>query len=173
MARTYSIFTNDNTFSLNKNMLSVFNGNGSGKVIRLYRIFILNNQINAISGVLTKLDIRRISSLSAGIDVSIIPHDTSYPALPSEIIARSGGNSTLGAIVKSFLWSTDEITGNTTMTIDEFESIPPICEVWNHGYYNVNDKPLTLRNNEGVALMAPGASTGSCDIRFEITVEDI
>jgi hypothetical protein len=49
MADTFTAAATGATFASNKSMLGLFNGAGSGRVLRVYRIWCLNNQTSAVS----------------------------------------------------------------------------------------------------------------------------
>jgi hypothetical protein len=171
MAATFTAPYIDVTFGNNKSLASLFNGVSSGQVVRIYRIIILNNQTVAIAnGVVTTIEIRRITASTGGTAITPLKHDTNTSNLDSNIVASTGATDTVSAdIIKRFMWSTDEPAA-TVSTIDEWQCIPIFNTVWESGYGETNIDPIVLREGEGIALKQPGANTlGQCDIFIEFT----
>jgi hypothetical protein len=170
MATTYTACSNFTAFAQNKTMLGLFNGIGSGQVLRLYRIWVLNNQVVPITGILTHLELRRISAGTGGIAVVPTPHDTTGTALNAAINCSTNMTVTNTDLFKRIIWSTDEPAGNANLTIDEYECIPAWCCIWDVGYANVAEQPLIIREGSGIALNNIGALVGTCDVQFQFTV---
>ena len=76
MAATFTAGGIGVTFGNGKHMLSLFNGASSGRVLRVKRIWVLNNQTSGVTGVLTTWAVRRTSAQSAGTSVTPTKHDT-------------------------------------------------------------------------------------------------
>lgn len=169
MAETHRVFAKDITFSANKCLASIFNGTGSGAVIRVYRIFIYNNQHIAVTGVLTNIEIRKLSASSGGTTITPIKHDTANPTLNAAIICGTNQTVTPTDVFRRIVWSTDEPSGNTTMTIDEYETIHPLCCVWSQGYGDTTMDPIVIRENEGLGIINTGGRVGQCDLVIEFT----
>jgi hypothetical protein len=150
---TFTLSVIGATFGNAKHMASLFNGAGSGRVLRVYRIWILNNQTVAVTGVLTTFSLRRSSAQSGGTAVSPVKHDST---------------NTADADLRRFMWSNDE-PAVSSATSDELENLVPLNCVWD----STGDdriQPITLRPGEGVTLQHTGSSTvGVCDIFFEFT----
>ena len=70
MAQTYTLTATEISFALNKCLLGVFNGSGSSRVVRVYRIWALNNGVTLVTGVLTALELRRITAGSGGTTIT-------------------------------------------------------------------------------------------------------
>lgn len=171
MAATYTITARNVAFAASKSMLSVFNGVGSGKVIRVYRIWALNNQLTAVTGVLTNLEIRRITASSGGTDLSslVAKHDSTSAALPAEVVVATNATVTKTTLFRRVLWSTDEPTANTAVTMDELETVVPLACIWAMGYGDPLTEPITLREGYGVSVINTGGSTGTADFIMEMT----
>jgi hypothetical protein len=160
------------TFGNNKSLATIFNGSGSALIVRIYRIIILNNQTVAVAnGVLTTMELRRITASTGGTAGLALKHDTNTTDLASEIAVVTGATDTVSSnVYKRFLWSTDEPAA-TVATIDEWQCIPIFNTVWSSGYGETEIEPIILREGEGLAIKQPGANTlGSCDIFIEFTV---
>jgi len=170
MAATYRGVVVGTAFAANKSMLTLFNGSGSGLVLRVKRIWMLNNQTAAVTGVLTTMEIRRISASTGGTAGGVVKHDSSSAGLPSQVTITTGATDTLTSdpALMRFMWSNDEpATGS--LTNDESECIPALACVWDcTGDSDL--EPLVLRQNEGVSVRHTGSTTvGVADVIIEFT----
>lgn len=168
MADTFTAYLRGITFAPNKSLLSVFNA-GASAVLRVSRIFVLNSQTAAVSGVVTNLEIRRITASTGGTAVTPTKHNPSGTALDANVTVATGATETYGDLLRHFLWSTDEPAINA-LTIDEIETLPVWGCVWDVGYADTSVPKMPLRQNQGVAIIQPGSNiVGLCDIRIEFT----
>jgi hypothetical protein len=170
MAATYTLPALNVAFSSSKSMISLFNGSGSGRVLRVYRVWALNNQITAVTGVLTNLELRKISASSGGTALTTTKHDSNSTTLSTitQILPATNATVTLGTMYRRVIWSTDEpATG--TLTLDEFQCFLPLCCIWSMGYADTTTDPITLREGEGLTLMNFGGASGQADFFFEFT----
>lgn len=81
MAQTYRAVVSGATFAANKSLLTVFNGSGSGRVVRVKKVWQLNNQTVAVTGVITTMELRRISASSGGTAATYVKLDTTSEGL--------------------------------------------------------------------------------------------
>lgn len=170
MAQTYTISSFSTTFAANKCMLGIYNGSGSGRVVRVYKIIMLNNQITAVTGAVTNLELRTITAGSGGTDIVPFKHDSTNESFPSQIIVSTNTTVTPSSVLSRVIWSTDEPAINS-LTIDEFETLPAFSTIWDSGYADTNSEPIVLREGYGVGLINIGATTGIADIFFLVTLE--
>lgn len=168
MTATYTYWAKDVAFAPNKCMTSIFNNSSSTVTVKVYRAYVLNNQYVAVTGVLTNLEIRKLTAASGGTTVTAAPHDTSN-SLSSNVECKTNASVTATDLFRRVLWSTDEPVANATMTIDEFQCILPIGCVWSMGYGDSLVEPITLNTSEGFGIINTGASIGTCDIIVEFT----
>lgn len=170
MAQTYTISSFSTTFAANKCMLGIYNGSGSGRIVRVYRVVMLNNQITAVTGAVTNLELRRITAGSGGTTVTPFKHDSTNETFPAQVIVSTNTIITATDVLTKVIWSTDEPAINS-LTIDEFETLPAFSTIWDSGYADANTEPIVLREGYGVALVNIGATTGIADIFFHVTLE--
>lgn len=170
MTATWSVLSKNTLFAQNKCMISVFNASGSGVVLRLYRAWMLNNQLTAVTGVLTNVEIRKLSSMSGGTTLTPAPRDTSSTALPAQVTAATNASVTPTDLYRRVIWSTDEPAANATVTMDEFELIPSLNCIWVMGYRTTMVEPIVLREGQGFGIINTGAVVGQADLYFEFTV---
>ncbi len=171
MAQTYTVAAIGATFGNNKSMLGVFNGSGSGRIIRVYRVWVLNNQTTAVTGVLTTWTLRKSSAQSAGTSITPTKHDTSSENAPAQCLFATGGTVTLTGDVefRRWVWSNDEPAASAG-TSDEFETLIPLNCVWD-STGDANIEPITLREGQGISVHHSGSSAvGVCDVFVEYTL---
>jgi hypothetical protein len=170
MAATYSICAPGVTFASGKSMLAVFNGVGSGVVLRVYRAWMLNNQTAGVTGVITTMALRRTSAQSGGTAVNATKHDTTSANLPAQVLIAQGATATDTADpdFMRWMWSNDEPAAST-LTSDETETIPALANVYD-ATGDSNLEPIVLREGEGCNIRHVGSTAvGNADMIFLIT----
>lgn len=171
MAQTYTVAAIGATFGNNKSMLGVFNGSGSGRVVRVYRVWVLNNQTAGVTGVLTTWTLRKSSAQSAGTAITPTKHDTTSETAPAQVLFATGGTVTLTSEVefRRWVWSNDEPAASSG-TSDEFETLIPLNCVWD-STGDSNIEPIVLREGQGISVHHSGSSAvGVADIFVEYTL---
>lgn len=171
MAKTYTVAAIGVAFASNKSLLAIYNAHATRKV-KVYRVWVLNNQTTGVTGVLTSMTLRKISSLSGGTSLTPVAHDTANTAVDlTSITCAAGGTfaNTAEAQLRVVMWSCDEpaVSGATS---DEFECIVPLMCIWD-STGDSNIEPITLNQNEGVHVLQPGSNAvGILDVFVEFTV---
>lgn len=171
MAATFTAGGIGVTFGNGKHMLSLFNGASSGRVLRVKRIWVLNNQTSGVTGVLTTWAVRRTSAQSAGTSVTPTKHDTNSSNLVAQVLCATGATVTNTGDVqlRTFVWSNDEPAASTG-TSDEFECLVPLNCVWDSATGDTDIEPITLREGQGVTVQHSGSSAvGIVDVFIEFT----
>jgi hypothetical protein len=170
MAQTYTAAAVGATFGNNKSMLGVFNGSGSGRVVRVYRIWVLNNQTAGVTGVLTTWALRRTTAQSGGTAITPVKHDTTSETAPAQVLFATGATATLALTeLRRWMWSNDEPAASSA-TSDEFETLVPLNCVWD-STGDANIEPIVLREGEGISVHHSGSSAvGLCDVFVEYTL---
>lgn len=152
-----------------KDMLNVFNATGSAAIIRVYRAYHFNNGTSAVTGVLTTMQIRRITAASAGTAVTPVKHDTNSPALEAQTTCGTNQTTTGSDIFRRYVYSNDEPTVSGA-TQDEWELLVPNAEVWNAGYGDTNIEPIVCRAAQGFQIYHAGSTAVStADLEIEFT----
>ena len=171
MAKTYTAYATGIAFASNKSLLGLFNAHATRKV-KIYRVWALNNQTTAVTGVLTSMLLRKISALSAGTAVTPVQHDTGNATVDlTSVTCVTGGTFTNTAdnALRQIMWSGDE-PAVSSATSDELQCIVPLMCIWD-STGDSNIEPLVLNTGEGVHLTQPGANAvGILDVAFEFTV---
>lgn len=172
MAQTYTAGFLAVAFGNNKSMAALFNGAGSGRIIRVKRIWVLNNQTAGVTGVLTTFALKRSSAQSAGTAVTPTKHDTASENMPAQVAVAAGATVTQTADVayRTWVWSNDEPAASSG-TSDEFECLVPLVCVFDAATGDADVEPIVLREGQGLDVRHTGSSTvGVCDIFVEFTL---
>lgn len=158
----------------NKVLLSLFNGSGSGRIVRIRRIWVLGNRVTTNTGILQQYSLYKLTTdTNTGTPTTITPVkvDTNSENLPAAIVCRTANtvNGT-ATLLRRFYWSGDEASAGA-LTLDELQAVPSLNCIWDVGYGNPDVQPLTLREGEGISLYqaALASSTGDVDITIEFT----
>lgn len=171
MAKTYTAAALGVAFASNKSLLGLFNAHATRKV-RIYRVWVLNNQTAAVTGVMTSMLLRKISALSAGTAVAPTAHDSANATADlTSVTCVTGGTftNTSDVALRQVMWSGDEPSVSSA-TSDELQCIVPLMCIFD-ATGDTNIEPFTLNTSEGIHLIQPGANAvGILDVLFEFTV---
>lgn len=170
MAQTYTLSATGITLAANKCILGVFNGSGSGRIIRVYRVWAANNQVTAVTGVVGTIELRRTSTGSGGTAINPVKHDSNNENFPAQIVASSAQSVTTSSLFLRTFWSSDEPAA-VTISLDEIMTIPAFTKIWDVSYSDTNIQPIVCRENEGLALMNITSTVGIADVFMELTME--
>jgi hypothetical protein len=143
-----------------KDYINLSNASGSGKVIRIMRIFASVDAQGAVTGLQTGWTVSRFTTVgSSCTSITIVPADTTNAAVPAQVTANTACTSDPGGTVTSLFKtsiSADE-TQNGTINVYEFRD--------NGG------QPITLREAEGITLNSGGtAPAGVVSVSIEFTM---
>lgn len=157
----------------NKYMLAMFNGAGSGRIFRLYKVYIVNMQSGAVTGVDVTFEFRFITSMTIGTGTVVTPvtHDTTNTGLPVQLLVATTPQTVGdGSLLRTWHWSSDEAAIEVA-TQDEIEMLHTYSLFWESGAYdNTNIQPLVMREGEGLAIKCTTNTTvGAGDYVFEFT----
>lgn len=171
MAKTYTASAIGVAFASNKSLLGIINAHATRKV-KIYRVWTLNNQTSAVTGVLTSMSLRMLSALSAGTAVTPVAHDTGNTSFDlTSVTVVTGGTATQtgGNALRVWMWSGDE-PAVSTATSDEFQCLVPLNLIWD-STGDTNIEPIVLNTNEGIHVVQPGSNAvGIVDVFIEFTV---
>lgn len=169
---TWTVYAPGVTYTTSKSLIDLFNDDATAKA-KLWRLWLLNNQTGAITGVVLLLLFRRLTTAppTGGTALTPIPHDSAGTALDAQITQGTGRTPTAGATFRRVMVSSDEpaVSGATW---DELECIVPFSVLWDSGYGDSNVAPMKFHENEGFDLQQSTTSVvGTCDINYEFTQE--
>lgn len=156
---------------LNKSMISIYNSVGSGRIIKVYRLWMFNNQTAAVTGTMTSFMMYKIIGSGGGLPLQIVKYNLSSENLPTQISVTTGSAVTLSESIRQIIWSNDE-PSMTTGSIDEALTNSLYTNIWNCGLFNSTLEPLTFREGEGISLYHIGStSVGVIDAIIEFSSE--
>jgi hypothetical protein len=169
MAATWRATSGAVAYANAKDMLNVFNGTGSTRIIRAYRAYWFNNGTTAVTGVITTAQCRRITAASVGTAVTPVKHDTNSSSLNANTTCGTNQTVTGSDIFRRFLFVNEEpVVAGTTQA--NWLTLIPFAEVWNAGYTDTNVEPIVCRATQGFELFHSGSSTvGTADLEIEFT----
>lgn len=178
MAATFSLHAQAVAWAAGKNMLAISNHTGSGVVLRIYRLYLINVSTGAVTGAMCTLDVMRftsVSSFTGGSAISFIKLDTNSTTPPATVLANAGTTTSLtksAEVFRRVLWSNDEVASAGT-GVEDITTMIPLCKIFDTGL-NSNVEPIVLREGEGLVLFTPasggGTYAGSVDIAAELTI---
>ena len=152
-AETWSAYADAVAHAQNKHHLTIFNGTGSSKVIRVKKLFAVNLQSAAVTGVIERFDIKRATASSAGTVITPVAHDSTNAALPSAVSVRTGATVTEGSLFWPWVTSSEEETPVPALSKALFQQavniIPEGPEV----------QELVCREGEGITVKQITAAT--------------
>lgn len=165
---TYYALADAVAFSANKYHISIFNDVGSGKMLAIKKLFMINVQTSAVTGVAMRLNFLRITAHSGGTVITPQACDSNNPALPSEVTVRTGATSvTDGSLLFPLVTTTDEVTAANT-AVSNF-----LAAGLNWAVEGPETQETRLRPGEGVAVKQVTSSTvGSYAWLIAFTVDD-
>jgi hypothetical protein len=119
---TFYALADNVAFAAAKQHISILNAVGSGKVVKVKKIFAINLQTAAITGVTIRFDVKRITTLTGGTAITPATMDTTNAALTGVTVA-TGGVVTEGALLFPWLSVNEENTLTQALTIAAFQQM--------------------------------------------------
>lgn len=145
-----------------KNYIAISNQSGSGKNVRIWRVYIQNAQTAGITGGNTIANIGRfVGSYSGGTTLTPISMNSSNPAFPSQIVCATGATGiTLTNLFFRICLFTDEFAVGDA-TSDMLTVIPGLSLFLDLGYYNSNLQPFIISEGEGFVIQHAGTAVAN------------
>lgn len=115
--QSYVAIVDNCAFANSKQHFSIFNGSGSGKIVRISKLFVTSQNETAVSGGARRLDVKKITSCSGGVDITAQKQYTTNDDVPSQIIIQTGATVSEGALLFPIVYPDDEVIltqGNST-----------------------------------------------------------
>lgn len=178
MANTYLARGVAVTNATNKLFMTVYNGVGSGQIIRIYRIWMTPISTASVTGGIGTYVFDKFTGVpSSGDTVVAMKVDSLNPNLNSNITVKSGNTSITGSFTSlgellRISKSNDE-PAVTSQTIDEIPILFPLSLVADWGFGDSEVEPLVLRKGQGLRIYSLNAGTwgaSTIDILIQFTV---
>ncbi len=172
MANTWTAIATAVTHSTTaKVYLQLFNA--GTRVLRVYRVWMINANITAVTGVNCPMQLGRITTAASGGSPSTItpvPHDSTNSALSSVTCNSGNTTATLTGVYRRFTYSTDEFAVGA-FKVDNLQGVPRFALYWDGGYGDTNVLPIVLPQNHGLVMYSAGiaSAAGNADVIFEFT----
>jgi len=174
MAATYRVAAPGIIWAVNKNILAIYNGAGSGKIVRVYRVWMFNGYTASVTGILFRVSLGRFTGApTGGSAAGVYKHDSASAAVPAQVTSTTASTViTITDVFRRILWSSDE-AAPSLFTMDEWELFPALMCIWDAGYSDTNIEPITLRETYGLVVQVSadaGAHVSSVDTYAEMTI---
>ena len=165
---TYYALADAVTCALNKQVISILNDTGSGKVVALKKLFIINTQLSTVTGVALRSDVKRATAHSGGTVVTPASADSANPAIPAQITVRTAATSvTESTLLFPLTYTNDEVGATqafpTAQLMAGLNWFPEGAEV----------QEVRLREGEGLTIkQITNSSVGQFAWLIVFTVDD-
>lgn len=159
--QTFITRVNINGGAVGSILCSMMNGTGSGKVMKVHAIKILNARVLNTVGVYGTYALQRITSHTGGTDITanIAPYDTNN-TLPAQVTFRSGPTvGGAGNLIAEIPFTTEELSPTGSLAVSDAYLIHAV-----HGFDSLvmtrpGTQPFTVRPSEGFAVYSSGSFT--------------
>lgn len=146
---TWHAWVEPGAFAANKHHATIHNAAASGKIVTVRRIYAVNLQTVAVTGVVCRFDFKRTTATPTnGSTVTPVAADTSNTPLPAGITVRH--SATTGLVEGGTLWAqtygTDEATAANTAAANLIQA----STNWVPSGPNIQE--IVLRENEGLTI---------------------
>lgn len=159
---TYYVWTGAVSFALDKHFLSVYNNLGSGYILRVRELRLVNLQTTSISGVSVQFDLYRTTSQSGGTAITPQPADQANAVWPENIVVAKEATVTNGALLYSVVTNNDEVATGLHHSLFLGNLVPN----W------PDTQPLVVRPGGGITLQCKtNTSVGSFGVLAVVTLE--
>ena len=176
MGATYILHQSAIANAANKNYISIYNGVGSGKTIRIWRLWVSNAQTGVVTGGIAVADFGGFTGAYTGgteIISSAVSMDSNNAAIPAAIVASTNSTGiTIDRLIRRIALITDEF-GVSDATSDMLNVVPGLSEYLNAGCQEADVQPFILAEGEGFTFkhintaIANNNAAGSFDITLE------
>lgn len=166
----FFFYSGDISVANNKSMASIVNASGSGKIVVVRKIKLINTQISSATGTILEFELKRITGHTGGTDITVEKADT-QDVLPTQVTNKIGatvsGEST--SVFMSWHLSSDD-WGSGTLDVEALSTaLNTALPVY---LASPETKAIVLREVEGITIKCVTNSTvGTFEIMIEYTVE--
>jgi hypothetical protein len=164
---TFYAWSGAQPFANGKHFLSIFNVLASGKIVRIKKVYVINMQTAAVTGVLFQMDFRKTTAQAAGSAITAVAMDSQdAPPAQNVVAIAAGATVTNGPLLFSQILSNEEAAAAhaspTPMIQAGINWIPEGVEV----------KEITIRPGEGFTVQnVTNTTVGSYAVLIVFTVE--
>lgn len=134
------------SFAANKYHLAIFNGAGSGKTIKVRKVFAVDEALSSVTGVAVQFNFEKSTAQSAGTAITPVPMDSASAALPAQVAVATGATVTDGAFLWPFTTTNDEVGATNAFPSTQIQQFGNIMMEGDE------IQELTLHEGEGFAV---------------------
>lgn len=166
---TYYALADAVAFAANKHMISLYNAAGSGVMVVIKKLYLINLQLSAVTGVAVRQDFKRFTAVhTGGTAITPVSNDTTNPALPAGVTCKTGATLTDVTLLFPLTFANDEVGATQAFPSVQLQAginwIPEGSEV----------QEVRLREGEGVTVKnITSTMVGSFAYMFVFTVDDL
>lgn len=156
-------------FAANKHMISLYNAAGSGVLVVVKKLYLINLQLSSVTGVAVRQDVKRFTSVhTGGTVITPVPCDSANPAVPGEVTVRTGGTVTDLTLLFPLTFANDEV--GTTQAFPNSQLLAGIS--WMPEGAEIQE--TRLREGEGITVKnITSTVVGSFAYMLVFTIEDL
>lgn len=166
---TYYALADAVAFAANKHMISIHNATGSGKMVVLKKLFLINNQIATATGVMLRQELKRFTAApTGGTAITPVACDTTNPTLPAGVTCKTGATVTDVTLLFPMTFNNDEVGATQAFPSTALQAginwLPEGQEV----------QEVRLREGEGITVKnITNTTVGSFAYLIVFTVDDL
>ena len=166
---TYYALADNVAFAANKHMISIYNASGSGVMIVLKKMFLINLAVASVTGVMLRQDVKRFTAAhTGGTAVTPTTCDSTNPALPAAVTVKTGATVTDLTTIFPLTFNNDEVGATQAFPSTALQAginwLPEGNEV----------QEVRLREGEGITIKNITSTTvGSYAYLIVFTVDEL
>ncbi len=166
---TYYALADAVAFAANKHMISIYNAAGSGVMVVLKKLYLINLALAAVTGVALRQDVKRFTAVhTVGTAVTPVSCDSANPSLSASVTVKTGATVTDVTLLFPLTFANDEVGATQAFPSVQLQAgfnwLPEGSEV----------QETRLREGEGVTVKnITSTVVGSFAYMFVFTVEDL
>lgn len=165
-AESFVAYANAVVFAANKHHIDIFNAAGSGKIVKVKKLFAVNLQTVAVTGIVNRFDVKKSTNATGGTAVTPEKLDSDNANLPAGITVGTGRTVTEGNVLFPWLASSEEETAVVALSKSLFQQAVNILMEGNE------IQELTLREGQGMTVkQITSSAVGSFGWILVFTVE--
>ena len=143
----------ETTCANNLQHLSIYNGS-TDVLVYVKKLFIILRQESGITGGRLRFNVRYATNFSGGTDITPNPHDSSFAALPAEVLLKTGATVTEGDLLFPLTFTNDE------MLLTQNSMAQQLMAGLNWMPEGIEVQDVVLRNGEGFTVRQLTNATG-------------
>jgi hypothetical protein len=177
---SYTLYSGAVANTNDRNLLAISNATGSGKLIKIYRIWCWNHTTAVTGGVSGLLLGRAAAAVTLGTALNFLSHSsavaaptaTPFTGCSAWVHGGTAITATMGTEFRRVFKPTEEVTASNA-TWATIGNVWPWSVIWDTGYADSNVEPFVLRENQAFLIRAdssPANAAGSFLFQVELAI---